>query len=910
MKKSKACLVLDVDLPHATLQVMQHIAMSDDGHPDMNKLMHSTTPSNLDVVSVITCKLSGLRLGGISGQKSTNVKISLAQAVAVMDMPIDKRSVSSSATDSNIVVITICLLSFQLSRCVLSSKLDEIAIKIGHRGPEFTVATFLALASAGSAILRLFHELRGRHEESERRIISYILKASEHDSIIDPLSTIQPSYLVQNGVPHLLRTDAAFKFLYHLQNCLRNIQSSITQPDSSSDVISSSELISAVESRLAIIDPDSLGIEHLSSMDSMFFPPKVKSLKSTHTQRLVDRASIQILRTTATILDPSGGSSSRLTISELSINFQTKPSSLVQANLANSSSASQTSLRAKSSKALRNIILIVSLGEISLAVSPQLMHFAGNVLRINKQLRPETNDPAVQLNLPESLDKITASKFYFLEIMVTVHHLRIQAAAENLILVIGINGAQATSTVLVSGAHNTRSFQQSLTFEKLYLQARSPADPTKESDSDILAALAFTGGRTSLILRIDSGIRRNLKLVLGLEGIRLHVPRSALRLYHFVGQWRADYLPGMEAALQNLVSEYNTGSIKPIPPMQPRQIPNIQIQIHGQVSHFEIALQVMHGTWLSWEVHKTVAYVQSSGSLTTGQMYAFGLQTASMVLKVSSATSLKEISTGSRINLMLPPLSLAGNSDGTTVHTLVLFDYIEVKVKPSHWDTLLAVQQKFGQDFNDLMTLAQQNRSNSTISNPKHSTKESRLQFEGHLKMHGFRIGLEGISSTVLFECQDINGEISNVNGWSWDLGLSDLALSLAPRISSRQRTAFNRNHKSAFVIIDFNFSGSVPDATSDKVLELSVTKIHAVMQPSSIGEFGDFIDNLQASLILLYGSRFVNEFGVLRLSCLNVKSSEPWNFQHLRRRLHAFYAPLMRVLASHSSRNRPGLPI
>lgn len=906
MKKSKACLVLDVDLPHAALQVMQHIAMSDDSHPNMSKSMHSTTtPSNLDVVSVITCNLNGLRLGGISGQKSSAVKISLEQAVAIMDMPIDKRSISSDATDSNIVEVTIRSFSLQLSRCVLSSKLDELTIEIGHRGPEFTVATCLALASAGSAILQLFQELKTQHKASERRIIAYILKASEHDSIIDPLSTIQPSYLVQNGVPHLLRTDAAFKFLYHLQNCLWNIQPSVPQPDNLFDAISSDELISAVESRQAIIDPDAVGIEHLSSMNSIFFPSEGKLQKLT--QRLIDQVSIQILKTTATILDPSGGSSSRFTISEFSIALQSKPSGLVQLNLANSSSASQTSLRSKSPKMVHNMILIVSLGDASLAVSPQLMHFAGNILRIQKQLSPGTNDPALQPNLPETADKLTASKLYFLEIIVTIHHLRIQAAAENLVLVMGIKGAQATSTILVSGIHNTRSVQQSLVFEELFLQARSPADPTKEIDSDILAALAFTGGRASLVLRIDSGIRKILKLVLGLESVRLHVPRSALRLYHFVGQWRADYLPGMEAALQTLVSEYNTGPIKPISPTQPRQISSIQI--HGQVNHFEISLQVMHGTWLSWEVHKTVAYTQSLGSLTVRQTYAFGLQIASMVLNVSSAASSKDIPTGSRINLMLPPLSLAGNSDGKMVHTLVLFDYIEVKVKPSHWDTLLAVQQKFGQDFNDLVALVQQNRPHGITSDGKKSTKQSRLQFEGHLKMHGFRIGLEGISSTVLLECQDINGEISNVNGWSWDLGLSDLALSLAPRISSRQRTAFNRNHKSAFVIIDFSFSGSAPDANSDKVLKLTVTKIHAVMQPSSIGEFGDFIDNLQVSPVFFRGYRFVQTFGFSRLSCSNAKNNELWNLQHSKRKLNAFFAPSMRMLARYSSKNRPGSP-
>jgi hypothetical protein len=55
--------------------------------------------------------------------------------------------------------------------------------------------------------------------------------------------------------------------------------------------------------------------------------------------------------------------------------------------------------------------------------------------------------------------------------------------------------------------------------------------------------------------------------------------------------------------------------------------------------------------------------------------------------------------------------------------------------------------------------------------------------------------------------------------------------LSLAPRAGIVPReTAFNRNHRSAFLIGDIRARGDVHR------LEIRVPKIHAVMQPSSIG--------------------------------------------------------------------------
>ena len=150
---------------------------------------------------------------------------------------------------------------------------------------------------------------------------------------------------------------------------------------------------------------------------------------------------------------------------------------------------------------------------------------------------------------------------------------------------------------------------------------------------------------------------------------------------------------------------------------------------------------------------------------------------------------------------------------------LVLVDFLQATVRPSHWDTLLAVQQKFGRDFNDLMQLVQQTSTKraQAISTEQEQplpfqdppSAPSSLIYRVHFKMRGFRIGLDGAASTLFLECQDIGGQLQNVHGQNWDISLSDLALSLAPRTAPHgMGSSFNRALRSAFVIIDFKVKG------------------------------------------------------------------------------------------------------
>ena len=84
------------------------------------------------------------------------------------------------------------------------------------------------------------------------------------------------------------------------------------------------------------------------------------------------------------------------------------------------------------------------------------------------------------------------------------------------------------------------------------------------------------------------------------------------------------------------------------------------------------------------------------------------------------------------------------------------------------------MQQKFGQDFSDLVSLIE----NTRQRHPKGKKEEhssSMLQYRLQGKMKGFSIGLEGGSSAIFLECERIGGAVvQNGSGISGHIELSD----------------------------------------------------------------------------------------------------------------------------------------
>ena len=817
------------------LQVVQHISMLDEFHPfvslDVNK---DQPPSKLDNMATLELGIQDLATSGTTKPGSLAFQFSLGSLSANMRTTLDHLPVLPSFPGETSFAITLKSSMFSFDPTSLNLDLGPINVSIGQRSPEFILATGLGIAHTAQHAMAVVKRWQAFADATHRVTVFNVLTFSKDIPIVEPLSTIQPSFLVQRGVPSGLRLDARFKFLFHLRDCLGNLkpeQRALLHVITFTD---DADWREELESRSHALDPDM----SVTPIESLFRKPEGVQATEDTRQRFepLNFVSVRSNGVAFDVLQPSGKAVGQFRLSELRSVVRVASYGVVRT--ASAKNLSQTSLRSDKRLPAQRTLVSLVLGDITMVLSPHVMTFFQHAVRLKPTLAERE---LVNPYSPASAAK-KQPRFITLEITVSLNRLHIQAAAENLILEIGTGRVQAASSSLSkSQDHSDYSSNNALFVGTSYFRARSPQ--TAQVDGhDILAALEIANGTMSLVTRQEPRSRIKIRLVTSFGDLQLNVPRSALRLYRFVEEWRDDYLPGLESTVKSLLSEIKKTSKVPQSNLDQR---TAVIQIHGMVDHLGVSLQVMHGTWLSLDIRDTVGYVVSANPTSPTTSYAFGLQLSSMALRISAKPSMQ-------FKMALPPFTVSGHYDSRSVYMLALVDFINLKIKPVDWDKLLVVQQKFGQDFNDLLSLMQEASSKRAMSRKASAQREVRLKYRGYLKMKGFRIGLEGMSSTLYLECQDISSGLNNVSGSAWDLTLSNLALSLAPRSIEQSGTAFSRRQRSAFVIIDImvktESQGVQASLDVEKHLRIAVTKIHAVMQASSISEMNDFVDELQVT--------------------------------------------------------------
>jgi hypothetical protein len=830
--------------------------------------------SRQNATATIDMRLDGCHIVGNIGREDRADPAMWLVVTTIRDVSLDLHSVASKSPSQRDLQgdadVDIFVSGFEgkLSPDKADIGMRRVSVDIGHSSPEYVAATGLALADSVKELSRIYKRWSVRASTSTQNLLYGILEASANKFIVDPYSTIQPSYLVQRGRPNKLRTDPILVLLHYLRRCLREMGPSERQAIRSTymelepDVLFKT-LLPLLESRLVALALDAEA-SNGRSIERLFPSLRLKAdQESTGRHLPFTFGSLKMWRADLAIRNPDRRlSPSQFHLTSLAAVARIRAPKLFSPHAFTSAVLSQTSLRDRSRYNIRQYAASISVGDVNLTILPHLMNFAQQVLRVHRRygviISPSGHVASAALE-PKLAKQSTEA--IHLVLTFCLQSFRVEAAAENLICVFGLSGIQIGSTILakpVTGHQGLcdQSMNHSIVFNQILLRARSNVDTSKRSDSDILASLVFGGGKCNAVMHQEPSSSSILRTVLFVKNLQLNVPRSAIRLYRFIEEWRADFLPGIEATLHALLTEIEKVPTKPISPTpaRPNQDKPLILHVHSHILSFGVSLQVMHGTWLSWNVYHTIGYLKPPTTTTRDFSRSFGLQLASQVCSVSFRPNRsRELVPDTHVKLELPTLSISGRYSESSLYTLASMEFFQLIVKPSHWDTLLVVQQKFGQDFNDLISLVEETRRKRAAPVNKVASVTTSLNYNGFLKMRGFRIGLEGISSTLFLECVDIGGGINNDFGRAWNIGLSDLALSLAPRVSSGgHASGFNRNHRSAFVIIDFQASAGnrSSEGVEDKALRVSVTKIHAVMQPSSIGEVGDFIDHLQVTQI------------------------------------------------------------
>jgi hypothetical protein len=729
----------------------------------------------------------------------------------------------------------------------------------------FHVATIAA--SLASCIKKIHSQhLRWRLQSSSitRQTVRHILRVHQGRDVLDPLSAHRPAYLVHKGKPSQLRLDPSFRFLFRLRYLLGQLDTTQRREIDAftpNVTISWDDLLLILSGASAggpLADPDNsdsqdMGVLHVLFPDSLPKPTEAGSGDGSSIRCFtfsLDHFGIDVW-------DSTNQSRNEVVVKSLVVSCGARSSTLIQPSLSKSPTMKERQQR----NALRHIVASISVDDCTVTIFPHALDVVQQVLSAVHTHRPSSaappGTPSISVeSLPRQERKATS-----LDVAFTLRRSSLRAATEKLIIEFQANGLTLASSVLLEPSTSdlgpvgsTTSMNHSLLFSKVVLRACA-AGVSEVQDQHVLASLSFGDGKSNAVFRQEQLSSMASRVALSLGTLELSVPRSAMRLYKFAEEWRADYLPGLEKTMRAVVSEARR---KPESPAPKKPAKPVAIHVNALFPSIRVSLQVMHGTWLAWEMVDTTAFFRSSAAVRLKKAYSFGIQTRQQVFSISSQPHwLHGFRKRTRVKFVVPMISVQGKYDGTEVQTMALVEFFNLTFRPSHWDTVLTVQQKFGQDFSDLISLVNEKR---TVTTPKtefaplspRPRPSSRIRFGGVIKMKGFRIGLEGPSSVLFLECQNIGGGMQENYGRSWKLSVLDLALSLAPRTHSESGLhSFDRNNRTAFVSIDFYVSTTQSSSSSTHTLDITVTKVHAVMQPGSIGQLGDFIDHIQAELKL-----------------------------------------------------------
>ncbi|PCH43678.1 hypothetical protein WOLCODRAFT_122406 [Wolfiporia cocos MD-104 SS10] len=744
--------------------------------------------------------------------------------------------------------------------------LGHLSISVGHDTPPITCATLIVMMRYISAVADAWQYISMFATAAEQQTIYQILKYSSHRTVVDPLSTIQPSYLIQSGRPDHLRKDDGFKFVVYLRSCLRHLAASerlaiIDLQPKLDQSVPLRDVISTLESRYLdhALNDDMSGLSQYPFLQQLFppteVPPALKENDATSPSRII-LFHFEGLSFTINHQSPVGNKSrSSIIAGDIEIRAHIRSAVFQQASpMSMGKNMPSSSLRDKDHQSVQHVILSLSIGSATCTIYPQLVEFAQVLVRVQRRLASATvtPSPAPVNDRTESANKapITPPGFY-IELLISVQSLCFRAAADEIVVQLSLSHLTGAIALLSryskTGTGLSHAVNSSVAYHEMALRLCSASTALQAEEYDALASFIVTDGKLSGVLLTESLAPAMIRVALALNSVRFDVPRSALRLYRFVEEWRSQYLPGIRATVKNLLSELAQASDQvsstPSKASQPSLLPIVQVQF--SVLSVCITLQVMLGTWLTWQIRNSLLFAKTSSEVDKAA-YSFGSQLGPHIIAISTQSPRKMHNPTARIQVELPVSTFKGRYDDSGVQSLALVEFIHVTVKPSDWDTLLSVQQKSGQDLNDLIHLIGETRQSQSGSLAQSTTpSKNPVRFSGALRVKGFRIGLEGNSSTVFLECDNINGSIDNKMDLAWQVKLSDLALSLASH--SRQHATHQRGHRSAFVSVDFQ--ADMRSQPHGRDLQVVIPKVHAVMQPASMGEFGDLVDSIQTEV-------------------------------------------------------------
>lgn len=737
---------------------------------------------------------------------------------------------------------------------------DSLELILSPSAPEVLITLGEALKRTGEELL-VFKTLSKSSSQRRKLLVFSILKHTNDVLLKDLLSSVQPAFFVQSGRPYHLRQDRDWKLLFYLRHSLAEItyEQYEALKEDLKNMWDDEDILKSLETRFVPwVLEDKLPILEVELIRSLFLPKKETSdPMKRHNDRPMKSFSFQPDLTRLIINGKGNTSPSIISASGVYLRCDLLSRRLIfELNTMAPHSSTNRCFKPTNERVnygTQQLITDFNADSIQVSVFPGIIEFLQHAIHTSRIFLPSNDISSEKPSQNSMSNTFFENRTLIGEAHVSVRHLLVEVAAENLVFEVSSRDLSSWNSATLTKPTNPPpeydiSLNHTASFGEFSVKARvRETNDSKRMEKDMLAGVTINTGAFGFSMQNHAPLGFVTRTNILLQSVEFAVPRSALRLYNFFEQWRRDYFHGVDAMIKSLFAE-----IKQNPPQTPRKSQpaapkqDIVFDFNLSVTKFAVMLQVMHGTWLSWRVQDLVAYMKNKGN----DLRACGLQIGSQQIRIAAAKAKNQEHRESTIVVELPPVTATGSVSPKRNSLLLLVGFLHVTIKPSHWDALLSVQQKFGQDFNDLLLILGDTRNNRSGNSVGRKTMKSdkTTPFVVTAKFEGFKIGLDGLTSTQYLECTDIDAVISNKPSPYWQFTLRDLALYLTTGSSVKQgRSKPDYRQIPMYITIDLHVISRSPflDRSFGR-LEVNITKFHAVLQAHLIGDIGDFADYLQ----------------------------------------------------------------
>jgi protein CSF1 len=502
------------------------------------------TASRLSSPTALCLATVQIARGSCAGHALSNGLVQLHAAFRRMDvllrtaLPHQPTSVPSGHITIDSSSINIHLKPLGIS---VSSVLGDIECTITDASPSVVLGIFSAYMLGASAILMEMKALKERATRARHLLIVRLLEYPKA-AVPDPFSRAQVSFMVNSGRPKALRSDPSMGMIAMLGGCIRQIEPhDLREISLSMDQPISTDLYSDVVRLLKerfdhdVVDIDLENVTALSLL-KLLFPDDTATPSSTdqYPQSPPFLVSLQTHKLKFSLGDPLVPRT-ELQVGSVRIHVREGLRPLLGSNTSRTSTPVGT---VDQRSRTVHIIASCSITQARWNILPSSLSFLRTLLRL-KSDRPAPN---TDLHMVSS-----RSRDLVVEIFLEVDEAEALASAQLLNFGMRATGVRVSTTGIVFSGSDPDSCMTGTPFSfsvqagsrELTLQANATEElSVLGPERAKLASLSALGGEACMIL--DSS---KLRGTVSLGGLKLSVPRSAIKLYQFITEWSAEYLP-------------------------------------------------------------------------------------------------------------------------------------------------------------------------------------------------------------------------------------------------------------------------------------------------------------------------------------------------------------------------------